>query len=112
MLDYPTGLHLWDCSNLGSVAELLNLAGAQWGAVEFAGVLPDPPSRPRSAVAAASAGFSGWGVEGVTPGVTPAGSLSFTLLELARNPDVQARLREEIRESVYPPGSKERFMGA
>ncbi|KAI0352417.1 hypothetical protein OH77DRAFT_783988 [Trametes cingulata] len=49
MLGYPTGLQLWDCSNLGSVAELLNLAGAQWGAVEFAGVLPDPPSRPRTA---------------------------------------------------------------
>ncbi|KAI0766225.1 hypothetical protein BD413DRAFT_494502 [Trametes elegans] len=44
MLGYPTGLQLWDCSNLGSVAELLNLAGSQWGAVEFAGVLPDPPA--------------------------------------------------------------------
>ena len=43
MLGYPNGLQLWDCSNLGSVSELLNLAGAQWGAVEFAGVLPDPP---------------------------------------------------------------------
>ena len=43
MLGYPSGLQLWDCSNLGSVSELLNLAGAQWGAVEFAGVLPDPP---------------------------------------------------------------------
>ncbi|TBU43312.1 hypothetical protein BD309DRAFT_894635 [Dichomitus squalens] len=43
MLGYPSGLQLWDCSNLGSVSELLNLTGAQWGAVEFAGVLPDPP---------------------------------------------------------------------
>ena len=44
MLGYPTGLQLWDCSNLGSVSELLNLAGPAWGAVEFSGVLPDPPS--------------------------------------------------------------------
>ena len=29
---------------------------------------------------------------------TTAGSLSFTLLELARNPEVQQRLREEIRQ--------------
>ncbi|KAL1937335.1 hypothetical protein VTO73DRAFT_13848 [Trametes versicolor] len=43
MLGYPTGLQLWDCSNLSSVAELLNLTGSQWGAVEFAGILPDPP---------------------------------------------------------------------
>ena len=42
MLGYPTGLQLWDCSNLGSVSELLNLTGPEWGAVEFAGVLPDP----------------------------------------------------------------------
>ena len=44
MLGYPTGLQLWDCSNLGSVSELLNLAGPGWGAVEFSGVLPDPPN--------------------------------------------------------------------
>lgn len=43
MLGYPTGLQLWDCSNLSSVAELLNLTGSQWGAVEFACILPDPP---------------------------------------------------------------------
>ncbi|KAI0684773.1 hypothetical protein C8T65DRAFT_701928 [Cerioporus squamosus] len=43
MLGYARGLQIWDCSNLGSVAELLNLTGAQWGAVECAGVLPDPP---------------------------------------------------------------------
>ncbi|KAI0333347.1 hypothetical protein GY45DRAFT_1344085 [Cubamyces sp. BRFM 1775] len=47
MLGYPTGLQLWDCSNLGSVAELLNLTGPQWGAVEFAGVLPDPSPQAR-----------------------------------------------------------------
>ena len=43
MLGYPRGLQIWDCANLGSVSELLNLAGSQWGAVGFAGVLPDPP---------------------------------------------------------------------
>ncbi|RPD54134.1 hypothetical protein L226DRAFT_312631 [Lentinus tigrinus ALCF2SS1-7] len=43
MVGYPRGLQIWDCANLGSVGELLNLTGAQWGAVEFAGVLPDPP---------------------------------------------------------------------
>ena len=42
MLGYSTGLQLWDCSNLGSVSELLNLTGPEWGAVEFAGVLPGP----------------------------------------------------------------------
>ncbi|KAI0365441.1 hypothetical protein BV20DRAFT_954256 [Pilatotrama ljubarskyi] len=47
MLGYPTGLQLWDCSNLGSVAELLNLTGPQWGTVEFAAILPDPPYLPR-----------------------------------------------------------------
>ncbi|KAH9910661.1 uncharacterized protein BXZ73DRAFT_57927 [Epithele typhae] len=41
MLGYPSGVQIWDCLNLGSVSELLNLTGAQWGAVEFAGVLPD-----------------------------------------------------------------------
>ncbi|KAI8984805.1 hypothetical protein BD414DRAFT_66054 [Trametes punicea] len=44
ILGYPTGLQLWDCSNLGTVSELLNLTGSQWGAVEFASVLPDPLS--------------------------------------------------------------------
>ncbi|OBZ65051.1 hypothetical protein A0H81_14964 [Grifola frondosa] len=43
MLGYPTGLQIWDCSNLGSISELLNLSGPQWGAVEFARVLPNPP---------------------------------------------------------------------
>ncbi|KAI0820657.1 hypothetical protein BC628DRAFT_1412942 [Trametes gibbosa] len=43
MLGYPTGLQIWDCSNLGSVTELLNLTGPQWGVVDFAGMLPEPP---------------------------------------------------------------------
>ncbi|KAI9069024.1 hypothetical protein FKP32DRAFT_1641461, partial [Trametes sanguinea] len=45
MLGYPTGLQFWDCSNLGTVSELLNLTGSHWGAVEYAAVLPDPPAR-------------------------------------------------------------------
>ena len=44
MLGYPSGLQLWDCSNLGSVSELLNLAGPEWGAVQFSAILPDPLS--------------------------------------------------------------------
>ncbi|OSD01851.1 hypothetical protein PYCCODRAFT_1435871 [Trametes coccinea BRFM310] len=48
MLGYPTGLQLWDCSNLGTVSEMLNLTGSRWGAVEYASVLPDPPSRTRN----------------------------------------------------------------
>ncbi|KAH9949200.1 hypothetical protein B0H21DRAFT_840758, partial [Amylocystis lapponica] len=42
MLGYATGLQVWDCSNLGSVSEILNLSGAPWGSVELVGVLPDP----------------------------------------------------------------------
>ncbi|KAI0666055.1 hypothetical protein C8Q78DRAFT_1060998 [Trametes maxima] len=47
MLGLPTGLQLWDCANLGAVAELLNLTGNQWGAVECARVLPGPDLRVR-----------------------------------------------------------------
>ncbi len=42
MLGYQTGLQIWDCSSLGSVSEVLNLAGPEWGAVEMIEVLPDP----------------------------------------------------------------------
>lgn len=40
MLGYQTGLQIWDCSNLGSVCEVLNLT--EQNAVEAIGVLPDP----------------------------------------------------------------------
>ncbi|CCM06516.1 uncharacterized protein FIBRA_08788 [Fibroporia radiculosa] len=42
LLGYRSGLQVWDCSNLGSVSELLNLSGPQWGAVEQITVLPTP----------------------------------------------------------------------
>ena len=42
LIGYRTGLQIWDCSSLGSVSELLNLTGPQWGAIELARVLPPP----------------------------------------------------------------------
>ena len=42
MLGYQSGLQLWDCPNLGPVSELLNLAGPEWGTVQFSVILPDP----------------------------------------------------------------------
>ena len=41
-LGYSTGLQIWDCTNLGSVTEILNLSGSDWERVKFAGVLPAP----------------------------------------------------------------------
>ncbi|OCH85153.1 hypothetical protein OBBRIDRAFT_798469 [Obba rivulosa] len=41
-LGFHTGLQVWDCTNLGSVFELLNLTGPQWATVEMAGILPHP----------------------------------------------------------------------
>jgi len=43
-LGYSTGLQIWDCTNLGSVVEILNPSRSDWGQVTFAGVLPPPPS--------------------------------------------------------------------
>jgi hypothetical protein len=42
-LEYSTGLQIWDCTNLGSVIEILNLSRSEWSGVTFAGVLPPPP---------------------------------------------------------------------
>lgn len=42
-LGYKTGLQIWDCTNLGSVTEVLNLTHPTWGAVESAAILPPPP---------------------------------------------------------------------
>lgn len=50
LLGYIAGLQVWDCSRLGSVTEILNLAGRGWGRVTFAGVLPTPPSESDSYV--------------------------------------------------------------
>ncbi|KAG8218093.1 hypothetical protein J3R82DRAFT_3608 [Butyriboletus roseoflavus] len=41
-LGYSYGFQVWDCTNLASVSELLNLSGPTWGRVTFAGVLPPP----------------------------------------------------------------------
>ncbi|KZT13315.1 uncharacterized protein LAESUDRAFT_719678 [Laetiporus sulphureus 93-53] len=40
MLGYHNGLQVWDCSDLGSVTEILNLSGDSWGSVELMKVLP------------------------------------------------------------------------
>jgi hypothetical protein len=42
-LGYSMGLHIWDCTNLGTVSEILNLPKPPWGRVAFAGVLHAPP---------------------------------------------------------------------
>lgn len=41
-LGYSSGLQMWDCTNLASVSEVLNLSAPSWGHVTFAGVLPPP----------------------------------------------------------------------
>lgn len=52
LLGYSTGLQIWDCTNLGSVSEVLNLSGLDWGRVNYAGVLPRPSSLKDDAFAA------------------------------------------------------------
>ncbi|KAI6035853.1 hypothetical protein EDC04DRAFT_2703228 [Pisolithus marmoratus] len=42
-LGYPCGCQIWDCTDLGSVSEILNLTDSSWGRVSFAGVLASPP---------------------------------------------------------------------
>ncbi|KAF9224657.1 hypothetical protein BS17DRAFT_86268 [Gyrodon lividus] len=42
-LGYAAGFQMWDCTNLASVSEVLNLSGPSWGHVTFAGVLLPPP---------------------------------------------------------------------
>ena len=41
-LGYSSGLQIWDCTNLASVSEILNLPGQDWGYVSRACVLPRP----------------------------------------------------------------------
>lgn len=41
-LGYPSGFQMWECTDLASVSEVLNLSGPSWGFVTFAGVLPSP----------------------------------------------------------------------
>jgi hypothetical protein len=42
VLGYLSGLQIWDCTNLDSITEMLNLSGPEWGTVWTAQVLPGP----------------------------------------------------------------------
>ncbi|KIJ59762.1 hypothetical protein HYDPIDRAFT_177705 [Hydnomerulius pinastri MD-312] len=42
-LGYSTGFQMWDCTDLASVSEVLNLSGPSWAHVTFVGVLASPP---------------------------------------------------------------------
>lgn len=41
-LGYHCGCQIWDCTDLGSVSEILNLTDSSWGRISFAGVLASP----------------------------------------------------------------------
>ncbi|KAF8125490.1 hypothetical protein EV363DRAFT_1225882 [Boletus edulis] len=41
-LGYSSGFQMWDCNNLASVSEVLNLSAPSWGYVSFAAALPPP----------------------------------------------------------------------
>ena len=42
VLGYSSGLQIWDCTNLDSIAEILNVTSLEWGRVLQAEVLPNP----------------------------------------------------------------------
>jgi hypothetical protein len=42
LLGYLSGLQIWDCTNLDSITELLNVSTLEWGSVLHAEVLPGP----------------------------------------------------------------------
>ena len=42
LVGYRTGMQIWDCSNLGSISEILNLSGPSWNDIKIAAVLPSP----------------------------------------------------------------------
>lgn len=44
VLGYSSGLQIWDCTNLDSIAEILNVTSPEWGRVLQAEVLPNPPA--------------------------------------------------------------------
>ncbi len=44
VLGYSSGLQIWDCTNLDSIAEMLNVTSPDWGRVLHAEVLPNPPA--------------------------------------------------------------------
>ncbi|KAI0693476.1 hypothetical protein BC835DRAFT_1071237 [Cytidiella melzeri] len=43
LLGYCTGMQIWDCTDMGSISEILNLTGVQWTDILQAQVLPAPP---------------------------------------------------------------------
>jgi hypothetical protein len=44
ILAYLSGLQIWDCTNLDSISEMLNISSPEWGRVSHAEVLPNPPA--------------------------------------------------------------------
>lgn len=44
VLGYSSGLQIWDCTNLDSIAEILNVTSPEWGRTLQAEVLPNPPA--------------------------------------------------------------------
>ena len=42
ILAYLSGLQIWDCTNLDSITELLNVSSSEWGHVLHAEILPTP----------------------------------------------------------------------
>jgi len=42
ILGYLSGLQIWDCTNLDSITELLNVSSSEWGHVLHAEILPTP----------------------------------------------------------------------
>jgi hypothetical protein len=44
ILAYSSGLQIWDCTNLDSISEMLNISSPEWGRVVHAEVLPNLPA--------------------------------------------------------------------
>lgn len=42
MIGYATGFQIWDCSDLASISEVLNLSGKQWSGIDLVQYLPPP----------------------------------------------------------------------
>src|SRR5271154_2194279 len=43
-IGYPSGMQIWDCTNLSNVLEIFNLTDKAWGDVSYAAVLPQSSS--------------------------------------------------------------------
>ena len=42
LLGYRRGFQVWDCTNLGTISEVVNITSEEWGAVTHAALLPSP----------------------------------------------------------------------